>query len=370
MLKYLLEKECKLFLRHKFLPRIAVLFPFIAMGIFPLVTNMEIKNIRLLIVDHDNSSFSRRLIDKIKSSEYFILTEEMLVPNIYEKMETDNIDEILEIPADFERVLFRENRANVMISSNAVNGMKASLSSSYLSQIIADYNQDLYAEMYAPSMYAQMPKFDIIPIFLYNPAMKSIYNIIPALLVMVMGMICGFLPTLNIVQEKEKGTIEQMNVTPVNKFTLIASKLIPYWVVGFIVLTISILAAWLFYGFLPKGSVVTVYLFEAIFVLAMSGFGLVISNYARTIQQAMFIMFFFIMIFVFLSGLYTPFSNMPQWAQTLGHISPMKYIIQVLRMVYLKGSGVRDLYPQFLALFGLAIFFNFWAILSYKKIRN
>ena len=115
------------------------------------------------------------------------------------------------------------------------------------------------------------------------------------------------------------------------------------------------------------GSIGTLYIYVTVFILAISGFGLVISNYAITVQQAMFMMFFFILTFVFMSGLYTPVENMPAWAQMISNFSPLKYLIQVLRMVFLKGSRFMDLIPQFISLSVFAIFFNVWAIISYHK---
>ena len=210
-------------------------------------------------------------------------------------------------------------------------------------------------------------QFTITPRFWYNPRLLYTYFMVPALMVMVLAMVCGFLPALNIVGEKESGTIEQINVTPVSKLNFILSKLLPYWIIGFVVLTISFLAAWVAYGLTPAGSLATIYLFAALFVLAFSGFGLVISNYATTLQQAMFMMFFFVLTFIFMSGLYTPVANMPQWAQNLSIISPLKYIIIVLRQVYLKGSTFSELLTPFWMLTAFAIFFNGWTVLSYRK---
>ncbi|MDR3272206.1 MAG: ABC transporter permease, partial [Flavobacteriaceae bacterium] len=208
---------------------------------------------------------------------------------------------------------------------------------------------------------------EIRPLFRFNPRLDYRRFMIPALMAMMLAMICGFLPALNIVGEKENGTIEQMNVTPVGKFTFILSKLIPYWTAGFVVATLCMLTAFLFYGMLPAGNVLLIYLFAVIFVLCFSGFGLVVSNYAKNIQQAIFIMFFFVITFIFLSGLFTPYQNMPQWTQILGNISPLKYFIQVLRMVYLKGAVFVDLQHLFYPLCALAAFFNGWAVLSYRK---
>jgi ABC-2 type transport system permease protein len=190
---------------------------------------------------------------------------------------------------------------------------------------------------------------------------------VPALMVMILTLICGFLPAFNIVGEKEKGNMEQINVSPITKPVFILSKLIPYWIIGAIVISIGFLVAWLFYGITPQGSIFTVYLFSFIFTLAISGLGLVLSNYAQTYQQAVFMMFFFIMILILMSGLYTPFTSMPPWAQTIGSFSPLKYFIDVMRCVYLKGSNIVELLPQLYALLGFVVVVNTWAILSYRK---
>lgn len=368
MLKYLLEKEFKQFKRNPFLPRLVIMFPMMVLLIFPLVANFEVKNINLSVIDHDKSPYSRSLIQKVTSAGYFRITD---VSSRYKdallKIETDEADVILEIPSNFERTLIREMSSEVMITANAVNGNKGGLGTSYLVNIITDFNADIRAEIANNQSKLVIPFLDIIPMYRYNPSLLYEVFMVPALMVMVLAMICGFLPALNIVSEKENGTIEQMNVTPVYKFTFILAKLIPYWVIGYIVLSICIGVAFFVWDITPAGFLGTLYIFVTIFILAISGFGLVISNYAITVQQAMFMMFFFVLTFIFMSGLYTPIENMPNWAQMLSNFSPLKYIIQVLRMVFLKGSNFMDLLPQFYALMAFAIFFNSWAVYSYRK---
>ncbi len=161
---------------------------------------------------------------------------------------------------------------------------------------------------------------------------------IPALMVMMLTILSGFLPALNIVGEKECGTMEQINVTPVGKFQFIISKLIPYWIIGFLVISYTMILAWLIYGLTPAGSVLTIFLFASIYIIVISGFGLIVSNFSATMQQAIFVMFFFMMIFILLSGLFTPISSMPQWAQYITYINPLRYFIEVMRMVNLKVS--------------------------------
>ncbi len=368
MLKYLLEKEFKIFFRNAFLPKLVILMPFISLAIFPLVTNLDIKNLSVAVVDHDKSSYSRQLTEKILSSPYFELSGAFSsYDEALESVEDDRSDLILEIPLHFERNLIKEENTQLFVAINAVDGVKGGMGSSYLSGIIADFNRNIQSELIQASSRLKVPQIEIRSGFRFNPTLSYRFFMIPALMVMIMAMLAGFLPALNIVEEKENGTIEQMNVTPVNKSTFILSKLIPYWIIGFVVINICMGVAWLFYGFLPKGSFLTIYLFSIVFIFTFCGLGLVVSNYANTIQQAMFIMFFFIVTFIFLSGLFTPYENMPQWTQIAGSISPLKYIIQVTRMIYLKGAVFMEMVPEFISLSALAVFFNGWAVLSYRK---
>ncbi len=364
MLGCLLEKEFKQLLRNKFLPKFILLFPFVTLSIFPLVANFDIRNLSLAVVDLDHSTTSRRLIEKAVASGYFRLAESAATySEALESIEADRADLILEIPAKFERQLLSEGSAPLLIAANTVNGTRGGLGSNYLSGIVLSFAAELAQERGI----ASPPKLEILPRYLYNPHLVYRVFMIPAIMVMMLTMLCGFLPALNIVSEKEKGTIEQLNVTPLKRSTFILSKLIPYWVVGFVALTVAMAAARLFHGLAPAGSVATLYLFAGIYLLAISGLGLVISNYARTVQQAMFMMFFFVLSLIFMSGLYTPVASMPYWAQRLSDISPLKYFILVMRQVYLKGSGPNELGAHLAALAGFALFFNGWAVLSYRK---
>lgn len=368
MLKYLLEKEFKQFFRNKALPKMMIIMPLVAVLIFPLAADFEIKNINLSIVDHDKSSYSRLLIQHVQASEYFKVTN---VSETYsgalQSVEKGKSDMILEIPTGFEKDLVKEQKTQVLIAANTVNGMKGGIGSSYLASIIRSFSSEVRAEWFSGSSRLNAPRFEIIPDYRFNPQLLYRVTMIPAIMIMILAMVSGFLPALNIVGEKEDGSIEQMNVTPVKKLYFILSKLIPYWALGFVVISISFLVAYIAYGLVPAGNLLVIYVYASLFVFAFSGFGLVISNYAQTIQQAIFMMFFFVITFIFLSGLYTPVENMPGWAQVISNFSPLKYMIQVLRLVYLKGSGFAELTTQLVALMSFAVFFNGWAVLSYRK---
>ena len=368
MLRYLIEKEFKQIRRNGFIPRMIIGLPIVALIIYPFAANFEVKNIALSVVDHDKSSYSQKLIQKVQASGYFKITDvSYSYEDALESVELDESDVILEIPANFQRSFIREKEADLMISANAVNGNKGGLGSAYLNGVINDFNSEIRTELMGEKFGKSSLGLEIVPVYRYNPTLKYEVYMVPALMVMILAMICGFLPALNIVGEKESGTIEQINVTPIKKSVFILSKLIPYWIIGYFVLTIGMLIALLFWKLIPQGSVLTIYFFATLFIVSFSGFGLVISKYAYTVQQAMFMMFFFVLTFIFLSGLYTPVENMPHWAQRISDFSPLKYIIQVLRMVYLKGSSITDLKVQFFALISFALFFYTWAILSYRK---
>jgi ABC-2 type transport system permease protein len=189
---------------------------------------------------------------------------------------------------------------------------------------------------------------------------------VPGILVILVTMVGSFLAALNIVKEKEIGTIEQINVTPIKKYQFILGKLIPFWVLGLVVLSIGMVIARLAYGIIPAGSLFTIYVFAAVYLLAVLGLGLLISTFTSTQQQAMLISFFMMMVFILLGGLYTSIDSMPAWAQFIARINPVSYFIEVMRMVVLKGSNLGDIKNHLLVVLGFAVFFNGWVI-SYRK---
>ena len=201
----------------------------------------------------------------------------------------------------------------------------------------------------------------------YNPTLNFRNFMIPALLIILLIIICGFLPALNLVSEKESGTIEAMNVTPVGRFTFVLSKLIPFWVAAIFVITVGMLTGWLVYDLWPEGSVWDIYVASILFSLVMSGLGVAIANRSATMLQAIFVMFAFIMIFQLMGGLFTPISSMPQWAQIVTYAVPPRYFNEIIRAIYLKGASMSDLWTQYVCLAGIAVLISLFAAWSYKK---
>jgi ABC-2 type transport system permease protein len=382
-LRYLIEKEFKQIMRNPVLPKLIVIFPCVMLLIMPWAADSEIRNINLSVVDNDHSELSARLVQKFASSPYFRLTDVSgTYPEAMESIEYGTSDLILEIPPRFERDLMEGFAPGVLVAANSVNSTKGMIGSGYAQNIVTGYAEQLrgqYGGLLAPGGNATggaasggqavqgAGQFSVSTRALFNPHMDYKRYMVPALMVMLLTMLCSFLPALNIVREKETGTIEQINVTPVRKFTFILGKIIPYWIIGFVVLTICFGIAWAVYGFLPAGSLGTIYIFAGLFVVILTGMGLVVSNYSQTVQQAMFVMFFFVIVFLMMSGLFTPVESMPRWAQALTVINPLKYFIQVMRAVYLRGSVAADLGVQMAAMGAFALFLNIWAVLSYRK---
>ena len=287
-LKYLIQKEFLQIRRNAFLPRLIVMFPIVIMCVMPWVMQMEVKNIVVDVVDIDHTVESQRLVQQIAASNYFIFGgQKSTYAEAMKDIEKGRADVILEI---------RDGK--YLIAANAVNGTKGSMGSAYLSQIVS-------APFSASSATSVLT--------LYNKQQNYKLFMIPALFAIVMMLMTGFLPTLNIVGEKESGTIEQINVTPVSKWSFILAKLIPYWLIALFVITVCLLLAWIVYGITPAGPVWLIYVLAMLLALFFSSFGLIVSNYSDTMQQAMFVMWFFVVSIMLLSGLFTPTRSMPQW---------------------------------------------------------
>ena len=342
-LKYLIQKEFLQIRRNAFLPRLIVAFPIIIMCVMPWVMQMEVKNIVVDVVDIDHTVESQRLVQQIAASNYFIFGgQKATYAEAVKDIEKGRADAILEI---------RDGR--YLIAANAVNGTKGSMGSAYLSQIITSHQP--------------IPILQASILNLYNKGQDYKLFMIPALFAIVMMLMTGFLPTLNIVGEKEAGTIEQINVTPVSKWSFILAKLIPYWLIALFVITVCLLLAWLVYGITPVGPVWLIYVLAMLLALFFSSFGLIVSNYSDTMQQAMFVMWFFVVSIMLLSGLFTPTRSMPQWAYLTTYINPMHYFIDAIRTVFIRGGGLYETSHQILALAGIGTLMGCWAVQSYKK---
>lgn len=367
-LLFILEKEFTQIFRDPAILRIIFVMPMIQLILLPLAADYEVRNINLAVVDHDHSAYSQRLVQKLSSSGYFHLTT---APRSYDlavgDLEADRADLILEIPADFERALIREETPTLLLAANAANGVKGSLGSAYAATILRGFNQEIRLELVSLPRFNPIPVVEVRAVNWYNPLLNYQQYMVPGILAILVTMVGAFLSALNIVREKEVGTIEQLNVTPIGKLEFILGKLIPFWVLGLVVLMVGMGVGWLVFGVWPVGSLGVLMVVSALYLLGLLGIGLIISTYADTQQQASLMGFFMIMIFVLLGGLYTPIESMPRWAQIATWFNPPAYYIEAIRMISMKGSNLADLRPQLWAMLGFAVVFNGWAVWNYRK---
>jgi ABC-2 type transport system permease protein len=367
-LRFLLQKEFRQIFRDPSILRIIFVMPMIQLLILQWAADYEVKDINLAVVDHDHSTYSRQLVSKITASGYFRLQDytESYQTGLHQ-VEKDKADLILEIPTSFEKKLVKEDQAPLFIAVNAINGTKANLGSAYLRSIVQDFNRQVRTEWIQFPRFSPETNIEVTSSNWFNPSMNYRYFMVPGILVILVTMVGSFLAALNIVKEKEIGTIEQINVTPVKKYQFILGKLIPFWALGLLILSIGLVIARVAYGIVPAGSLITIYIFSAVYLLAVLGLGLLVSTFTSTQQQAMLISFFMMMVFILLGGLYTSIDSMPKWAQAITKVNPVSYFIDVMRMVVLKGSSLGDIKNHLLTVLGFAVFFNGWAVISYRK---
>jgi len=379
-LKYLLRKEFLQIRRNAFVPRLIVMFPIMMMCVMPWVMNLEVKNIVVEVVDNDRSTMSTQLVHRMEASRYFIFGgQKVSYQEAMDDVESSKADVIVEIPRHFERDVGRGEQPELLIAANAVNGTKGSMGNAYMSSIIGQQMMDFVSTSKGLKFNASNvsnasnvanalnASNTVSTLYLYNKHLNYKLFMIPSLMAILVMLICGFLPALNIVGEKESGTIEAINVTPVKKWEFILAKLIPYWLIGLVVMTVCFILAWAVYGITSAGCMALVYLLALLLAFIFSGFGLVISNYNETMQQAVFVMWFFVMCLLLLSGLFTPVRSMPHWAYLTTYVNPMHYFIDAIRTVFVRGGDFACIAHQVLALGIMGVLMNVWAVMSYRK---
>jgi ABC-2 type transport system permease protein len=344
-----------------------ILMPIAQLVILVFAANFEMKNILLGIVDRDHSSISRKMIDKLQASRYFKLKDFTTSSKVaMRNLALDKTDLIIEIPRDFEKDVQNGNTPHIAITVNSINSMKAGLAASYAGNILGDFAQELSFN-YSLG-YANSDQIDITWSNWFNPLMDYKSLMLPGILAILITIMGILLTALNIVREKEMGTIEQINVTPIGKIQFLVGKLFPFWVVGLFQLTLGLCVSVFIYHLEIQGSIILLYGVVAIYLVAILGLGFLISTISDTQTQAMFVTLFFMIMFILLCGLFTPIESMPQWAQDIDLINPVAYLVSVIRLVILKGSTLSDIKPQITAIITIGLCVNALVFWRYRKV--
>lgn len=383
---FLLRKEFRQIRRNPFMIRAIIGVPILQMLILVPAVTFEVKRIDLAVIDSDRSQASRELIAKLTGSSFFVVTATPASITEAESMLfAGDADMALVIPADFSEGLAGVTRPRLQVLVDAVNATSAQLSWSYLTSVVRDFNRDaILSRGLAPGnagmaplisgslatttvTSGSLPGLSVSPRYWYNPTLNYKYYMLPGVLVILITAIGLMMSGLNLVREKESGTIEQINVTPVMKWELIASKVIPFFIIGLIDLALGLSIGWLAFNIPFEGSLLLFFACAAIFLVAVLGLALFFSTMASTQQQFLFVAFFFVMIFILMSGIFTPTESMPLWAQQFNWVNPVAYLMRINRMVMLKGSGFQDIAGDMGMLAVLAVAFLALAIRAYRK---
>ncbi|WP_366183881.1 ABC transporter permease [Flavobacterium ovatum] len=367
---FIIQKEFRQIFRNKAMLPMLFIMPFMQLLILSNAASFEVKNIAFSYIDNDHSSSSRELISKFEASPYFNVKASY--PSKKEAvldMQKGKVSVIVEIPQNFEQNMVKNHKSMLSVAIDAIDGAAAGVENVYISQIVSNYSQNIQTTLlqHNNGSFIVPKNILVIPSFWYNKTLNYKTFMVPGILVLLVTMLSLFLSSMNIVREKELGTLEQINVSPIQKHQFIIGKLFPFWIIGLVILTIGLLIAKLVFDVPMLGNIGLIYLFTTVYLLVVLGIGLFISNYTETQQQAMFIAWFFMVIFILMSGLFTPIESMPNWAQTITLFNPIRYFVEIIRLVLLKGATFSDIKIQFLIISLFALCLNTIAIWSYKK---
>jgi ABC-2 type transport system permease protein len=368
-IRFLLQKEFLQIRRNRTILPLLFVMPLIQMLIIVNAATMEMKNIDICFVDQDLSGASRGMRSGFTGSPFFRdLGNASGLEEAERCLKDGSADIILVIPQGFEKKLRKENRAEVQILANAINATTASVGSAYAQQIILAYNRNIIMETgLQHGRKSALKEIDTIPAFWFNPGLNYKVFMVPAILMLLVTLIGMMLAVFNIVREKELGTLEQINVTPIKKYQFIIGKLVPFWIIALLELGVGLVVAKLIFDTPILGSVWLLFFTAGIYLLAMQGISLLISTFASTQQQAMFIIFFFMLVFFMMSGSFTPTESMPEWGLWLNKINPISYFLKVVRMILIKGSGLQDIWREVVTLAGFAVVLLSLAVWRYRK---
>lgn len=364
----LIRKEFTQIRRNRIMIPIMLVAPLIQMIVLVYAANMNMRDIDFAILDEDGSATSINLISKYSASPFFSLAGTVKSLDDAENLlRADRADLIIHIPFDFEKDILRNEKTGVQFLINGINTASAVLTASYAQNILFDYNRQLIAGYSRPAMAQGLGNIEVNYSHWYNPELDFKIFMVPGILVILVTMVGWLLMSLNVVREKELGTIEQINVTPIKKYQFLMGKLIPFWIIALVELGFGLTLGRLMFHVPVLGSVWLLIGFTAIYLITVLGFGLFVAAISETQQQVMFVNFFFILIFILMSGIFTPVESMPDWAHVVNRINPLAYFMRVIRMILLKGSGFADVWTEFVSigLFGLVMVTL--AVRSYRK---
>lgn len=348
------------------------MIPVVQLLLLANAATFDVKRARMLVVDEDRSTVSAGLVQRFQAGKQFrVMRSESSDADVEHALLDREVTAVLHIPRRFEEDLVRRGRAPVQLVLNAEEGATAGIVQSYANAILAGYAAELDRTLptarRGSTAAPRVAALDLRTRRWYNPTRNYKYWMVPALMVSLTTIIGLLLTAQNITRENEIGTLEQLNVTPMTKVQFIAAKLIPFWILSLVIFSLGLAIGKLVFGIPMRGNLLLVYLAAAVYLIVVLGLGLWISTITRTQQQAMFVAFFVILIFLLMSGLFTPVDSMPAWAQRVAEVNPVKHFVAIMRAVLMRGAGLETVGRPILGLAGAGLLVLALAVLRYRK---
>jgi ABC-2 type transport system permease protein len=356
-----------------------LVLPIVQLLVLSNAATFEIRDTPAYVVDFDRSSTSRELIEHFAASGHFQIAGQSASSDAAnEELLHGRVTLAMTIPKDFEASIVRQRAAPVQLTVNAEKGSAAGIVQSYASRILAAYAAELSAELHPAADVvrsntterAPVPGRSVIDVPMqswYNPTLNYEHYMVPGLLVALVTLIATLLSAQNIAREKELGTLEQLNVTPLTRGQFITAKLLPFWALGLVDLALGLIAGRFVFGVPIRGSLVLLFGSAAIYLVVALAIGLWISTLVETQQQAMFVTFFIMNVYLLMSGLFTPIDSMAGWVQTASLLNPVRHFVTISRAILVKGAGVREIALPLSLLAGYAAIALTLAVRQYSK---
>jgi ABC-type multidrug transport system permease subunit len=341
---FLVRKEfLQIFRDHTTVVQIFMI-PVVQLLVLANAATFDLKRTRVMVVDEDRTTVSAGLVQRLEGGRQFRVTRQ--VPSdreVEQALLQREVTAVIHIPRRFEEDLVQYRRATVQLVLNAEEGAATGIVQSSANAILSSYARELDLTLPTTrtvSGSAHASSLDLRTQRWFNPTRNYKHYMVPALMVALTTIIGLLLTAQNITREYELGTLEQLNVTPMTKVQFIAAKLIPFWLISLVIFSIGLIIGKLVFGIPMRGSLLLVYLALMVYLVVVLGLGLWISTVTRTQQQAMFVAFFVILIFLLMGGLFTPVDSMPDWAQAVAQANPVKHFVFIMRAVLVRGAGL------------------------------
>ena len=366
----IVRKEFLQIFRDPMMLRIIFLVPLIQLFILGYTITLDVRNVGLVVRDEDRSELSRQLVEKIIHSRRFrIVGYEQSQTELKSYFEHSLASVSLAIPRGFEEDLLNGRKPELQVLLDGVDSNTSAVAMGYLQRIIATLEVKLpqasLLKLGSPA--SEQLRIDSRVRVWFNPNLESKFYILPGIVAFLLTMTTTILTGMGIVREREIGTLEQLSVTPIRSYQLILGKTIPFAILGFVLFLMGLSVVSFWYGIHMAGSLLLLLVFTFIFLLTTLGVGLFVSTLASTQLEAVFITFFFIIFALLMSGLFAPIHNMPPIVQKLTYLNPLRYFIEIIRGIYLKGSGLEYLWKDGLILLGCGSAILSLSILRFKK---